>query len=167
MNFQLIRKKLYCLLLIQISEHPEVLGSESKSICQFLEVYSEDFLGQPGLQFLKDNPALVSKLDFDILQENVNNLLQAEIPKEVIRSHAFTLLNYDPYILADKLESFSSFPELIVFTRNPNFPALLENMESVIIRMETLRSIDARLINFRLLTCRSEEYDFHNHLFIL
>lgn len=79
------------------------------------------------------------------------------VPLSNIADHFPHLLVSDSYQLNEKIQRFDSYSELKAFSRHPELPKLLDNVEIVLLRVEALRAIDKRLITFTACTCSPKE----------
>lgn len=144
-------------LYLQFSDSPQLLRCDPKSISLFLNKYGDGFLNQPALEFLLKHPEISCHLDYDTLRLNLELLLKFGIPAGSIAQHFPNLLISDSYQLKDKVQRLNSHPELKAFCKHPDFPKLLDNIETVLLRVEALRGIDKRLITFTACTCSPKE----------
>lgn len=133
-----------------------MLAGDAVSAERFLTEYgSSNFLGKDARQFLRENLEFLSIMNFDDVQQNLKNLEPFKVPPSTILIEPLRLLTPNPHLQMDRLQQFASMPELFIFVHHEKFAVVLENIETVAVRVETLRTIDPRLITVSLCTCSS------------
>ena len=136
-----------------------MLSSDPKSVKLFLITYQySGFLGHEARTLLLDRPVLVARMNFETLSTNLRALQDAEIPDSTILANDVTFMTYNSQSLSKRLETYLSGPELGFLSFNPMFPVLLKNIETAVIRVRALRTIDRSQITIRACTCPPEEY---------
>ena len=129
-----------------------------------MENYKE-LLGQDTVQFLLKNPALIRRLDFEVLEMNLKNLRRFGMSDETIRQSATQLLTWNPYDLLKRLEYIPSYPELAILSYNPQFGEILAAMETVTARLKAIQEADPRRVTFRNCTCSSLLYVWDEEIY--
>ena len=119
--------------------------------------YKEDFLGGNASKFLQEFPAVTCQIDIVSLLANVHSLRIFGVPDNCIRNNLYNLLVHDPIDLQEKLRKMEPYPELGVFVHHPKFGKLLNDVDTVILRVETFRAIDKRQITFTACTSSAKE----------
>ena len=115
------------------------------------------FLGQDARTFLLGQTALLPQLHYDTIKTNLKSLQNAEIPDSTILANCTTLLTYNPHVLADRLMVFTSCPEISFLSYNMKFPVLLENIETVVVRVQGLRRSERSSITITACMCPPSE----------
>ena len=106
--------------------------------------------------FILKNP-YVCCIDFDVVQENLSNLLRFGFPATILLDNA-KLINRPPAELLEKLEQVEEYPEMAVFYHNPKFMDLFNRLDTISIRLEALRAADRKNISLHLLSeCNESE----------
>lgn len=137
--------------------YPKLLQSDPSSLDLFVRTYKDDFLGQNAIQFLLEHPAVTYQINFANLHTNVDTLRKFGVPAVCIRTNLTSLLNHDSVTLQEKLRQMEPYPELGVFVHHPKFAKLFEDVDTVVLRVETFRAIDKRQITFTACTCSAKE----------
>jgi hypothetical protein len=119
--------------------------------------YEEDFLGGNASKFLQEFPTVTCQIDIVSLLANVHSLRIFGVPANCIRNNLYNLLVHDPIDLQEKLRKMEPYPELGVFVHHPKFGKLLNDVDTVILRVETFRAIDKRQITFTACTSSAKE----------
>lgn len=133
------------------------MQSDPNSLELFISTYKDDFLGENASKFLQEFPAVTCQIDFVSLHTNVHNLRKFGVPVHCIRNNLTNLLVHDPLILEGKLRQMEPYPELGVFVHHPKFGKLFNDVDTVVLRVETFRAIDKRQITFTACTCSAKE----------
>lgn len=130
-------------------EHSAVLGAEPSNLRDLLRVSEL----RPDIEtrlFILKHP-YVCRIDIDVVQENLSNLLRFGFPKTVIMDNA-KLICRPPTELLEKLEQVQEYPEMSVFYHNPKFMDLFDRLDTISIRLEALRAADRKNISLHLLS---------------
>jgi len=137
-------------------ENCSVLGAEPSNLQNLLSV--PHIL--PDIEtrlFILKNP-YVCCIDFDVVQENLSNLLRFGFPATILLDNA-KLINRPPAELLEKLEQVEEYPEMAVFYHNPKFMDLFNRLDTISIRLEALRAADRKNISLHLLSeCNESEF---------
>ena len=137
--------------------NPKLLRSDPESLRQFVQTYKDDFLGQNATQFLRENVSVTYQIDFATLHTNVDTLQRFGVPAACIRENLKDVLVKDSGMLQEKLRQMEPYPELGVFVHHPKFAKLLDDVDTVVLRVKTFRAIDKRQITFSACTCSVKE----------
>ncbi len=122
-----------------------------------MSTYKDEFLGENAGKFLQEFPDVTCQIDFISLHTNVHNLRKFGVPVHCIRNNINNLLVHDPLVLEGKLRQMEPYPELGVFVHHPKFGKLFNDVDTVVLRVETFRAIDKRQITFTACTCSAKE----------
>lgn len=91
----------------------------------------------------------------------MDSLRKFGVPAVCIRNNLTSLLSHDSLTLQEKLRQLEPYPELGVFVHHPKFGRLFDDVDTIVLRVETFRAIDKRQITFTACTCSAKEYDVH------
>ncbi|XP_046454193.1 uncharacterized protein LOC124201971 isoform X2 [Daphnia pulex] len=142
----------------QILSHPTLLRSDPNSLELFMSTYKDEFLGENAGKFLQEFPDVTCQIDFTSLHTNVHNLRKFGVPVNCIRNNINNLLVHDPMVLEKKLRQMEPYPELGVFVHHQKFGKLFNDVDTVVLRVETFRAIDKRQITFTACTCSPKDF---------